>query len=120
MDIIIEVKNKIREIYEELKKLPKPERTQIGGTYYGSTQLFSSVGNHLALIDDETYTKYCYGGSVHYNHLWGIRIGGAYKEDLHKELMNFIRENAEEIHKKGYSIIEDYGTNYCTYGIALR
>lgn len=110
----------IKIIYEQMNKLPKPERTQIGGTYYGGTQLFSSVGNHLDLLDGEPYTSYGYGCNINYDAIYGIRIGGAYKTSLVDDLKDYLNEHKEEINSAGYTIIADYGTNFSTYGIARR
>ena len=106
--------------YDELKAKPKPKPYKIGGTYYGSTQLFSSVGDHLDLIDDESYISYGYGGSTKYSSIWGIRIGGVYELDDYKELRDFLKENRKELLKEGYCIIDDYGTNFSVYGIGIR
>lgn len=110
----------IEKTYENLKALPKPERYQIGGTYYGSTELYSSVGNHLELSIGQSYISYEYGGVFEYSKMWGIIVGSAYKTDQTKKLMEFIREHKEELFREGYAIIDDYGTNYCAYGIAKR
>ena len=119
-NIFDRVIEKVNETYEELKKLPTPKPERIGGTYYGSTQLFSRVGNHLDLIQGQPYISYGYGGSTDYSQMWGIRIGGAYKEEKHKELMAFIWKNKQALFDEGYAIIDDYGTNFSTYGIAKR
>jgi hypothetical protein len=98
--------------YDKLEAKPRPKPYKIGGTYYGSTQLFSSVGNHLDLIDNEPYAQ-C-------SSMWGIRIGGAYELDDYEELRDFLKENRKELLKEGYCIIDDYGTNFSVYGIGIR
>ena len=111
-----------QETYEELKRLPKPNTYKVGGTYYGGTQLFNSVGNHLDLIEDKPYSSYdsyCHY-STNYSHMWGIRIGGAYKLDSYKYLRDFIKDNRQQLKDAGYAIIDDYGSNFSVYGIAIR
>ena len=119
MDIFERFWEVVNKTYDELKAKPRPKPYKIGGTYYGSTQLFSSVGNDLELIDDRPYISYGYGGSTQYSSIWGIRIGGAYKLDDYKELREFMKENKEQLFKDFY-IINDYGTNYSVYGIGIR
>jgi hypothetical protein len=118
-DILIQsIIEEIYNVYNELKELPKPSTKRIGGTYYGSTQLFSSVGNHLDLIEDEDYTSYGYGGSTTRYHCYYIRYGGAYGyPDCIKNLKNYIREHAAELRERKYTMIDDYGTNFSTIGI---
>lgn len=121
MDIIVEkTKDIIAEVYMNLKSLPKPQAYRMGGTYYGGTQLFSSVGNHLDLLQGEPYTSYGYGCNINYSEIYGIRLGGAYKTDEVGRLVDFLRENAKQITDAGWTGIEDYGTNFSTYGIARR
>ena len=110
----------IRKVYASLEKLPKPQSGRIGGTYYGGTQLFSSVGNHLDLLEGEPYTSYGYGWNINYSSIYGIRLGGAYKTDVISELSDFLYDNAKELASEGWSVINDYGTNFSTYGIARR
>lgn len=109
--------------YEKIKELPKPEKSKIGGTYYGSTQLFSSVGNHLDLIEDSLYDQRSYGGGTTRYNLYGIRIGGAYNphtSGILDELKAFLKENREKIFKEGLAIIDDYGTNFSVIGLGYR
>jgi hypothetical protein len=111
-----------QETYESLMKLPKPEPYRIGGTYYGGTQLFSSVGNHLDMIEDKPYSSYdsyC-KFSTNYSHMWGIKIGGAYKLDSYNYLRKFMNDNRQQLTDAGYAIIDDYGSNFSIYGIAIR
>lgn len=112
--------DRIKVFYECLRKLPKPQPYKVGGTYYGGTQLFSSVGCHLDLIQGEQYTSYGYGCNIQYEELYGIRLGGAYKTDIQKELVEYLRKNAETIKANGWELINDYGTNFSTIGIAKR
>lgn len=112
----------IKGIYEELKRLPKPESYRLGGTFYGSKELFSSVGNHLELLEDtpySSYDSYCHY-STDYPHMWGLKIGGAYSSSAHSVLKKFLDDNRDELFKAGFTIIDDYGTNFSTYGIAVR
>ena len=74
----------------------------------------------MDLIEDEPYTSYDYYGSTNYNHLFGIRIGGAYKEKITKDLMDYIKEHKQEVFDAGWCIIDDYGTNFSVCGIAKR
>lgn len=113
-----DVINLICNTYEELKKLPRPEAYKMGGTFYGSTELFTSVGNMLELIEGEPYISHEYGGDVKFPELWGIRIGGAYKEDISKKLKEFLKEHEQEFRDEGYSYINKYGTNFSVIGIA--
>ena len=63
--------------YLELKELPKPESYRFGGTYYGSTEILTSVGNHLDFVKGCHHTSYDYGGHTHYKDACILRIGGA-------------------------------------------
>lgn len=119
-DIIDDIIMEINKAFGLLQEIPKPNDYKIGGTYYGSTQLFSSVGNHLELIEDEPYTSYNHYGSTNYNHLFGIRIGGAYKEKITEKLMDYIKEHKQEVFDAGWCIVNDYGTKFSVYGIAKR
>ena len=114
------IKKKIWETYIAISNLPQPKAYKLGGTYYGSTQLFKSVGNMLDPINGESYTSYGYCGSTNYGELWGIRIGGAYDTSLTKELRDFLYEEKEKIFAAGWAIINDYGTNFSVIGIAQR
>ena len=114
------IKSKIWDTYIELSNFPQPKAYKLGGTYYGSTQLFSSVGNMLDPINGEPYISYGYGGSTHYKELWGIRIGGAYKTELTKELRQYLQEVRQTIFDAGWAIIDNYGTNFSVIGIARR
>lgn len=121
-DVINKALSVFQETYEELQKLPKPNNYKVGGTYYGGTQLFSSVGNHLDLIEDKPYSSYdsyCHY-STNYSHMWGIRIGGAYELDSYKDLRSFLKDSRQQLTDAGYTIIDDYGSNFSVYGIALR
>ena len=55
MNKIEQMKKVIDDFYKEMLKIEKPKNYKVGGTYYGGTQLFSSVGNHLDKLDDEDY-----------------------------------------------------------------
>ena len=120
MSVSDKVLEKISDIYDELKALPKPEPYSIGGTYYGSTQLVSSVGDHCDQLKGEPYTSYGYGCNINYKAIYGIRLGGAYKTDIIKKLTSFLDENREDLLKEGWALIKDYGTNFSVYGIAER
>lgn len=105
--------------YNELSKLEKPKATQIGGTYYGSTQLLSSVGNHLDFVKNGSHTSYGYGGlNTHYRNAFYLRIGGAYKIDRNaiiKELRE-ITGGVNYVYDTDLGIIDNYGTNFSTIG----
>lgn len=115
----------LREFYEEMKTVEKPERYTVGGTYYGSTELLSSVGNHLDWLENDTYTSYDYGGRTNYEDVIGVRVGGAYKAHeamsaLNKKLAPIIKE-VRELEKDDYEnsrtgLIYDYGTNFSVIG----
>ena len=114
------IKRKIWDTYIELSNLPQPKSYRLGGTFYGGTELYRSVGNMLDPINGEPYTSYGYGGSTHYDELWGIRIGGAYDTELKQELRSYIREVRQTIFDAGWAIVDDYGTNFSVIGIARR
>ena len=105
--------------YNELSKLEKPKATQIGGTYYGSTQLFSSVGNHLDFVKDGSHISYGYGGcNINYKNACYLRIGGAYKIDRKTIIdeLKKITNGKDYISDTKLGIIDDYGTNFSTIG----
>lgn len=112
------LKEIIRKYYEDWSKLPTPEPYQIGGTYYGRTELFSSVGNHMELVEDGRHTSYGYGGiNTHYVKAFYIRIGGAYKistKELKEELLAIT--GGYYVHDTKLGIIDNYGTNYSVIG----
>lgn len=116
-ELMIEV---LKEHYEKLKKLPKPESRKIGGTYYGSTQIFSSVGNHLDLEENTSHISYGYAGcNTQYVNATILRVGGAYKEFSRKEIEDKLKEIMggkfyDSETKTG--IISDYGTNFSVIG----
>ena len=120
--IINNLNNVIHEIYDELLQLPKPQQYRIGGTYYGSTELHQSVGNHLNLLEDSKYTIVEYGGfRKHYNHVFGIRIGGAYKisfNDLLNRLLS-VTDNKYCL-EDNLEIFYEYGTNFSVMGYGIR
>lgn len=112
----------IYETYENMSRLPKPKPYKVGGTYYGGTQLFSSRGCHLDLLENDnyqSYDSYC-GTRTDYIHLWGLRICGAYDTDCSLKLTKFLKDNREQLIKEGFSVIDDYGTNFSVYGVAVR
>lgn len=104
--------------YDELSKLPKPHRYEIGGTYYGATQLFSSVGNHLEMVENCNHTSYeSYGINTNYKDAFIIRIGGAYKfstAQMVTELVGILGGRYDK--NSNIGIITDYGTNYSVIG----
>ncbi len=114
----------LRDFYEELQKREKPERSQVGGTYYGSTELLSSVGNHLDWIEDGEYTSYYYGGRTTYVDFIGVRVGGAYKVSgelgaLKDKLTPVIKEIRELEDSNRISVVYDHGTNYSVIGFGV-
>lgn len=115
------IKEKIWDTYIALSNLPQPESYRLGGTFYGGTELYRSVGNMLDPINGEPYISYGYGGSTHYDELWGIRIGGVYNApEIVKELRDYIKEVRQTIFDAGWAIVDDYGTNFSVIGIARR
>ena len=105
--------------YNELSKLEKPKVERIGGTYYGSTQLFSTVGNHLDFVKDGSHTSYGYGGcNTNYRNAFYLRIGGAYKVDrkVILEELKEITDGKNYVSDTKLGIIDDYGTNFSTIG----
>lgn len=121
MELLEQMHGVLEKHYVKLKELPKPEATRIGGTYYGSTQLFSSVGNHLDLKSGVGHRSYDYCGYTDYHNTTILRIGGAYKVSI-KEIVDELaavlggRYNRE----CGLYIIDDYGTNYSTVGFGFH
>ena len=55
-DIIGAVKRRLNSYYEALCKLPRVDAYTMGGTYYGSTQLYSRAGNMIDLVKKFTVT----------------------------------------------------------------
>ena len=122
MEVYEMILNELVDTYEKLRLLPKPTSYRVGGEYYGSTQLFRTVGNMLDIIEGDSYIQYSYGTSTQYRHLFGIKIGGAYKDIESRELIENLRQkliaNRSEITGMGYTIVDDYGTNFNVIGIA--
>ena len=109
----------LKKYYDELKEIPKPNASKIGGTYYGSTQLFSSVGNHLDFVENGNHTSYGYGGcNTNYQNAFYLRIGGAYKFSTSKIVNELIEilDGKRYINETKLGIIDDYGTNYSVVG----
>ena len=117
--------NEIVGTYEKLETLPRPASYKIGGEYFGGTQLFKSVGNMLDLIKGESYIQYdgC-GTSTQYQELFGIRIGGAYKDSESRKLIDALTKklvnSRTELMSEGFVVVDDYGTNFSVIGIARR
>lgn len=102
----------IDKYYQNLSKIEKPKSSKIGGTYYGSTELISSVGNHLEIVEGN-HISYCYGSNIYYKDVYGIKIGGAYKFSpslITNELKEILGTDTD------WKIICDCGTNYSTIG----
>ena len=113
MEKLNQAKAIIDNYFQDFSKLPKPEKSQIGGTYYGSTQLFSSVGNHLEIMKGN-HISYCYGTNIYYKDVYALKIGGAYKvsfSNMVKELKSILGEETD------WKLIDDYGTNFSVVGI---
>lgn len=107
-----ELKQVIDKYYQNLAKIEKPKTSKIGGIYYGSTELISSVGNHLDIVTGNHNSYFC-GMTTRYKDVYGIRIGGAYKfspSEIVNELKSILGENTD------YKIFCDIGTNYSTIG----
>lgn len=102
----------IDKYFQDLSMVEKPQSRKIGGTYYGSVELISSVGNHLEIITGSHSSYFC-GMTTRYKDVYGIRIGGAYKfypSDIVNELKAILGEDTE------YKIFCDIGTNYSSIG----
>ena len=108
--------------FEKLNSLPRPLSHKVGGTYYGGTQLFTSVGNHLDLIDGEPYEQRdSYTGiRFQYKKVWALRIGGAFDLDDYAEYRKFIREHRDALNNEGYGVVDNYGSNFGVYGVGIR
>lgn len=106
--------------YAALKVLHKPEASKTGGTYYGSTQLFRSVGNHLEIKSGVNHTSYGYGCDTHYSDATILRIGGAYRYST-KQIVEELAAVLGGTYNREYrmSIIDDYGTNFSTVGFGF-
>lgn len=120
------MEEKLKEIllkyYNEYSNLPKPESDKVGGTYYGGTQLFQSIGNMLELLEDVNHTVYGYGCLTSYHHCYLLKIGGAYKisrDSIYEELRKALGD-------RGYcpeldlSLINDYGPNFLVIGFGYH
>ena len=131
---IADLKALVDSVYEELKKLPKPEASETGGEYYGGTQLFRHHSNVLELITSYQHTKRdSYDTSRYYPNVYCIKIGGAYgyKDyiDILKPLLNAFDYKSSPwggtsidlfIDNTVCSLIADYGSNYSVYGVAFE
>lgn len=107
------LKKVVDKYFQDLSKMEKPNTSKIGGTYYGSTELISSVGNHLEIVEGRHIT-YCYGSNIQYKDVYAIRIGGAYKFSpsvITEELKAILGTDITD-----WRIISDIGTNYSTIG----
>lgn len=111
----------IYKYYDKLSNLPKPEKKEIGGTYYGSTQLFSLVGNRLEVDENCRHISYGYVGiNTYYKDAFVIRIGGAYNfstKEIVEELISVLGGRYDSNSRIG--IINDYGTNFSTVGFGV-
>lgn len=113
MEKFNQAKKIINKYFQDLSKMPKPEKRQIGGTYYGATQLFSSVGNHLEIVEGR-HISYCYGTNIYYKDVYALRVGGTYgfsSSPMVNELKEILGDNSD------WKLINDYGTNFSTIGI---
>ena len=116
---VAKAREAIAETYIKLSEMEKPDSYRVGGTYYGSRELFSQVGNMLELMKDGTYSKYNYGGVYSdYKNIYAIKIGGAYKVS---EITGRLNETLKELlPDTGYMLIDDYGTNFSVIGMGQR
>lgn len=118
-EMINNLVSEIHNFYDEAAKLPKPKEYKVGGTYYGSTELFKSVGNHLDLLEDIKYSVSEYGGFVkHYENVYAVRIGGAYNlstAPLSDKLSAIIKNNEHNL-----ELISEYGSNFSVIGFGRR
>ena len=123
-EVINEVKRLVEESRENLAALPKREAYGIGGTYYGSAEIVSSVGNVLEVLKDRPYVCHGYGSSSRYDDVFALKVGGTYRDarsmGVVKKLRDFIDANRWEIFSAGWVIVNDVGTNFSVYGIAKR
>lgn len=112
----VKAKALIDQFFDELKKMPKPESERIGGTYYGSTQIYSSVGNMLDRVDG-SYQRYdSYSGMrADYKNVYAIRVGGAYK--VGESIKQLTAEIRSAVLNTPYVLLYDWGTNFSVVGI---
>ena len=115
------LKEILKEFFDELSKLEKPKTSKIGGTYYGRTELVSSVGNHLDYKEDVSHISYDYCGSTSYRNACIVRVGGAYRRDYGvstTSVVNKLKEvlGGNYVSELRLGIIDDYGTNFSTVG----
>lgn len=112
------LKDILRKYYDEYMKLPKPQAYKAGGTYYGSTELFSAIGNRLEMIENCKHTSYGYAGcNTYYKNCCVLLIGGAYKistKELYEELVAIA--GGVYVKDTNLGIINDYGTNFSVIG----
>jgi prolyl-tRNA synthetase len=111
----------IGKIYKNLEKnnkkhmLPK-EAKSIGGTYYGSTQLFQTSGTHFEYTTN--YTDYGYGCSTNYD--FAFKVGGEnfndFKKIKEKFINKFNKNLIDLLIKKGFTLKQD-SKNYKSFHI---
>ena len=135
-----EIEELVSETYIALEKIEKPDSYSIGGTYYNSTELRSSVGNMLEIIEREWYTSYEYVSSTNY-YIWSaLKIGGAYEkvEEAKNIIENFrielqkLKKDVDELDdmikkypyiakiigfKRYHHILDTDGTNWTLHGL---
>lgn len=111
----------LREYYKKIKQLPKPESYQIGGTFYGATEIFSTVGNCLEMVENGMHISYGYACSrTIYKNACFLKIGSAYKyplREIEKDLEKVLGTRYNYETKIG--LICDRGTNYSVIGFGV-
>ena len=125
--------------YEKLCQIEKPNANIIWGYYYyGSTQLGVSQSNCLEIVHQYHHTRRDYYDiDWDANDCYAIKVGGAYEykfRDIFKELLETFNYRVEYSCGKSdviefvdtngikykASLLDEYGTNYCTYGIRFK
>jgi len=103
---------------EELSKLPKPDVYKYGGTFYGSAELFTHVGNHLEIQDGISYTVHDYCGATRYNDAVLLKVGSAYRNTslgaVEQQLVEIMGNHYDNESRTG--IFYKYGTNFSVVG----
>ena len=104
----------IEETYEKLKTLSKPEETDYMCQHWGSSPIYTVVGNELRLYWDEPIDMFR-------KHAYVIKLGGAYSDrSIIDSFINYLWNNKNIIIENGYYIVDEQGSNYGLFGIVHK